>query len=87
MTEGYEFYLDRLKNNSDFCINSIADAVKDKTIREKIIGNISDFSVDVKVQFCMELIRNSIHIDWVKNLLSNEYHTYDITNGPRISWG
>ena len=33
VNEGYDFYLDRLKGNSDFCFNSIADAVKDEIIR------------------------------------------------------
>lgn len=80
VNEGYDFYLDRLKGNSDFCFNSIADAVKDEIIRQKIICDISVFSEDVKVQFCLELIRNSLHIDWVKDLLSKEYHSYDIAN-------
>lgn len=80
VSEGYEFYLDKLKNNSDFCLNSIADAVKDEIIREKIKDDISAFSEEVKVQFCVELIRNSLHIDWVKDLLRKEYHTYEMSN-------
>lgn len=80
VSEGYEFYLDKLKNNSDFCFNSIADAVKDEIIRKQIICDISAFSEDVKVQFCVELIRNSLYIDWVKDLLRKEYHTYDMPN-------
>lgn len=80
VSEGYDFYLDKLKNNSDFCFNSIADAVKDEIIRKQIICDISAFSEDVKVQFCVELIRNSLYIDWVKDLLRKEYHTYDMPN-------
>lgn len=80
VNEGYDFYLDRLKGNSDFCFNSIADAVKDEIIRKQIICDISAFSEDVKVQFCVELIRNSLYIDWVKDLLRKEYHTYDMPN-------
>lgn len=80
VSEGYDFYLDKLKNNSDFCFNSIADAVKDEIIRKQIICDISAFSEDVKVQFCVELVRNSLYIDWVKDLLRKEYHTYDMPN-------